>query len=130
MNIHATLPDIDRDIRQEPRRAKGPNPGAEPDAKTRTSARKVAQEFEAMFTGMMLKSMRSTSGPDKLTGGGRGEEVFQSLLDQEYATAISQQGSMGLAQVIEKQLLDDARRQAASAARRTAKDKAGIIEGE
>ncbi len=107
----------------EMRRASTRNPGVELDAKTRASARKVAREFEAMFTGMMLKSMRSTSGPDKLTGGGRGEEVFQSMLDQEYATAISQQGSVGLAQTIEKQLLDDARRQASAAARRISSDK-------
>lgn len=130
MDIQATQPEMNRGIEQELRRAKTLNPGVEPDAKTRASARKVAREFEAMFTGMMLKSMRSTSGPDKLTGGGRGEEVFQSLLDQEYATAISQQGSIGLAQTIEKQLLEDARRQAASAARRMSKDNAGIREGE
>jgi peptidoglycan hydrolase FlgJ len=123
MDIKAVSPDLNIGIEQDRRRVKTLNPGFEPDAKTRSSARKVAREFEAMFTGMMLKSMRSTSGPDKLTGGGRGEEVFQSLLDQEYAIAISQQGNMGLAQTIEKQLLEDARRQAASAARRNATDK-------
>jgi len=123
MDIKAALPDMNRGIDQELHGAKRRNPGVEPDAKTRASARKVAREFEAMFTGMMLKSMRSTSGPDKLTGGGRGEEVFQSMLDQEYATAISQQGSVGLAQTIEKQLLDDARRQASAAARRISSDK-------
>lgn len=123
MDIKAAQPDMNRGIEQDLRRAKTRNTGAEPDAKTRASARKVAREFEAMFTGMMLKSMRSTSGPDKLTGGGRGEEVFQSMLDQEYATAISQQGSVGLAQTIEKQLLDDARRQASAAARRISSDK-------
>jgi flagellar protein FlgJ len=92
--------------------------GAELDAKTRASAHKVATEFEAMFAGMMLKSMRSSTTPDKLTGGGKGEDVFQSLLDQEYATAIAQQGSLGIAKTIEKQLLDDERRKAAASARR------------
>lgn len=88
------------------------------DAKTRASAHKVATEFEAMFAGMMLKSMRSSVAPDKLTGGGRGEEIFQSMLDQEYASAIARQGSLGIAQTIEQQLLEDARRQGAAAARR------------
>ncbi|GLI38474.1 rod-binding protein [Geobacter hydrogenophilus] len=70
------------------------------------AARKVAQEFEAMFVGMMLKSMRDTVGKDKLTGGGKGEEMFQSMLDQEYATAIAtSQGGIGLAAMIEKQLV-------------------------
>lgn len=70
------------------------------------AARKVAQEFEAMFVGMMLKSMRETVGKDKLTGGGKGEEMFQSMLDQEYSTAIAtSQGGIGLAAMIEKQLV-------------------------
>ncbi|MBT0663945.1 rod-binding protein [Geobacter pelophilus] len=95
--------------------------GVEPDAKTRASAKKVATEFEAMFAGMMLKSMRSSLSPNKLTGGGHGEEVFQSMLDQEYASAIAKQGSLGIGSTIEKQLLEDARRQ--GAARRNASGK-------
>jgi len=69
-------------------------------------ARTVAREFEAMFVGMMLKSMRDTVGKNELTGGGKGEEIFQSMLDQEYATAIAtSQGGVGLAAMIEKQLV-------------------------
>jgi len=66
--------------------------------------KKVSREFEALFVGMMLKSMRATVGRDELTGGGHGEEVYRSLLDQEYATAIAQQGSLGLGRLIEQQL--------------------------
>lgn len=76
-------------------RAKGTDPAA---------AKKVAREFEAMFVNMMLKSMRDTVGKDKLTGGGHGEETFRSLLDQEYATAAAKSGTLGLSQMIEKQL--------------------------
>lgn len=73
------------------------------------AARKVAREFEAMFVGMMLKSMRDTVGKNELTGGGKGEEIFQSMLDQEYATAIAtSQGGIGLAAMIEKQLVREA----------------------
>ena len=67
-------------------------------------AKKVAQEFEAMFVGMMLKSMRETVGKDKLTGGGHGEETFRSLLDQEYAATASRNGGVGLAKMIEQEL--------------------------
>lgn len=73
------------------------------------AARKVAQEFEAMFVGMMLKSMRDTVGKNELTGGGKGEEIFQSMLDQEYAAAIAtSQGGIGLAAMIERQLVREA----------------------
>ncbi|GFO70863.1 hypothetical protein GMLC_44420 [Geomonas limicola] len=66
--------------------------------------KKVAQEFEAMFVGMMLKSMRETVGQDKLTGGGRAEETFRSMLDQEYATEATKSGGIGLAKLLEKEL--------------------------
>lgn len=87
------------------------------------AARKVAGEFEAMFVGMMIKSMRDTVGKNELTGGGKGEEIFQSMLDQEYATAIAtSQGGIGLAAMIEKQLVEDA-------ARRTEKTSISVSKG-
>jgi len=75
-------------------------------AARKAEIRKVATEFQSLFVEMMLKSMRETVGQDKLTGGGHGEEVYNSLLDREYADAISRQGNLGLADMIEKQLLE------------------------
>uniref|UniRef100_C6E7J9 Rod binding protein-like protein n=1 Tax=Geobacter sp. (strain M21) TaxID=443144 RepID=C6E7J9_GEOSM len=71
---------------------------------TPAQVRKVANEFEAMFVAMMLKSMRETVGKDSLTGGGRGEETFRSLLDQEYASTAVAGGGIGLARTLEKEL--------------------------
>jgi len=67
--------------------------------------RKVAVEFQSLFVEMMLKSMRETVNKEKLTGGGHGEEVYGSLLDREYATAISRRGNIGLAEMIEQQMI-------------------------
>jgi flagellar protein FlgJ len=72
--------------------------------KKSASAAKVAKEFEALFVGMMLKGMRETVGTNSITGGGKGEEVYRSLLDQEYANVIAENGSLGLATMLEKQL--------------------------
>lgn len=72
--------------------------------KESAQARKVAQEFEALFVGMMLKSMRETTGKDTLTGGGHGEDTYRSLLDDEYAKTIASHGGIGLAEAIERQL--------------------------
>jgi flagellar protein FlgJ len=92
----------------------------------RMAAKKVAREFEAVFVGMMLKSMRDTVGKDELTGGGRGEEIFRSMLDQEYATACAASGGLGLAPLIEQQLLPrEARPPAVPATRPEADDKKG-----
>lgn len=81
--------------------------GAAMSEKEKTAAKKVAREFEALFAGMMIKSMRETVGKDKLTGGGHGEEVYQSFLDQEYASSMAAHGGLGLARVIERQLIHD-----------------------
>jgi len=105
-------PDLTAGVEQNFKKKEVLKPGAELDEKTRASARKVSREFEAVFTGFMLKSMRETVGKDTLTGGGRGEEVYRSLLDQEYALTVAQQGSLGLANTIEKQILEDASRRA------------------
>ena len=72
----------------------------------RKELKKIAQDFESLFTGMMLKSMRATVAEDKLTGGGKAEETYRSMLDQEYATAASKRGgSNSLASMVEKELL-------------------------
>lgn len=77
------------------------------------AAKKVAKEFEALFVGMMLKSMRETIGKDELTNGGHGEEVYRSMLDQEYARSLTEHGGVGLTAMLERQLgesaSDDAR---------------------
>lgn len=72
----------------------------------RKQLKKISQDFEAMFTGLMLKSMRATVPEDTLTGGGKAEETFRSMLDQEYAAAASKRGGSGsIAAMVEKELL-------------------------
>jgi flagellar protein FlgJ len=73
--------------------------------KDRLAAKKVARDFESMFIGIMFKSMRETVGKDSLTGGGHGEEMYRSMLDQEYAKAAGEGQGLGLAGIIEKELL-------------------------
>ncbi len=73
--------------------------------KQRQQAKKVAQDFEGLFIGMMLKSMRETVGKDKLTDGGHGEEIYRSMLDQEYVDATVKRGGFGLARHIEKDIV-------------------------
>jgi flagellar protein FlgJ len=74
--------------------------------KQRIQAKKVSRDFEALIVGMMLKSMRETVGKDKLTGGGHGEEIYRSMLDQEYADAsVKRGGGLGLAKIIEKDII-------------------------
>lgn len=72
----------------------------------RGKLKKISQDFEALFVGMMLKSMRDTVPEDKLTGGGRAEETYRYLLDQEYATQAARRGGANsIAAMVEKELL-------------------------
>lgn len=63
----------------------------------------AAQQFEALFLQMMLKSMRDASPSD---GPFDSEQtrMYQSMLDQQMAQVMAAKGSTGLAAVIEKQL--------------------------
>src|SRR5689334_5486364 len=101
MEIKATIPPASLPAGLDEQSLKVAQKSAEKD---KQAAGKVAKEFESLFVGMMLKSMRETVGKDKLAGGGHGEEAYQSLLDQEYAKAVAASGSLGLARTIEKQL--------------------------
>ena len=73
--------------------------------KQRQQAKKVSQDFEGLFVGMMMKSMRETAGKDELTGGGHGEDVYRSMLDQQYTDAAVKRGGFGLAKQIEKEII-------------------------
>jgi flagellar protein FlgJ len=81
--------------------------------KQRQLAKKVSQDFEGLFVGMMMKSMRATVGKDTLTGGGHGEDVYRSMLDQQYADAsVKRGGGLGLAKIIEKDIIRQESRKA------------------
>jgi len=107
MNSELTIPPTtlvqDRQAEQLGARAKV---AKEPlsDAK-RKELKKISQDFESLFVGMMLKSMRATVQEDRVTGGGRAEQTYRELLDQEYAKAASKRGGRGIASMVEKELL-------------------------
>jgi len=73
--------------------------------KQRQQAKKVSQDFEGLFIGMMMKTMRETVAKDKVTGGGHGEEVYRSMLDEQYVAATVKRGGFGLAKQIEKDII-------------------------
>lgn len=69
------------------------------------AARKTASEFEAMFLTQMLQHMSAGIKTDGPFGGGQGEEMFRSLLNQEYAGALSRRGGIGIADSVYRQIL-------------------------
>ena len=65
----------------------------------------AAKEYESIFISQFLGSMFSGIQSDTLTGGGQGEEMFRSLMINEYAKGIEQQGGFGMAAQMKAELL-------------------------
>ena len=69
------------------------------------AVKKAAKDFEAMFMSSMLESMTAGVKPDKMFGGGQGEQMYRSMLNQEYGKAIASTGTLGIADAIEREML-------------------------
>jgi flagellar protein FlgJ len=63
----------------------------------------AAQQFEAVFLQMVLKSMRDATPHEGLFDSDQ-TRMYESLLDQQLAQVLSAKGGTGLAEMIEKQL--------------------------
>jgi flagellar protein FlgJ len=68
-----------------------------------SAVRKVAQQFESMFTRMMLKSMRDTVGTDPIFGSDQ-EKMYQGMYDDQLALQMSKGKGLGLADMLVRQL--------------------------
>lgn len=69
------------------------------------SARKAAEDFESVFLTSMLESMFEGVKTDGPFGGGSSEKTYRSLLINEYAKQISQNGGLGIADQITRDLI-------------------------
>ena len=70
------------------------------------AAKKVGQQFEGVLMSQMLNDMFAGVKTDGMFGGGEGEEMFRSLMVDEYAKQITTQGGgLGLADVVTRELL-------------------------
>lgn len=67
--------------------------------------RKAANEFETQFLSQMLTPMFETIETDPMFGGGHGEEMFRSLLVNEYGKQMSTRGGFGIADSVYRELL-------------------------
>ncbi|HSZ74379.1 MAG TPA: rod-binding protein [Rhizomicrobium sp.] len=72
---------------------------------TIAAAKKAAQQFESVFVSEFLGSMFEGISTDGPFGGGQGEEMFRSLMLDQYGKEIVARGGFGLSASITKQLL-------------------------
>ena len=67
--------------------------------------RQAAEDFEAVYLAQMLAPMFETLSTDGMFGGGSGEDIYRSLMVQEYGKAIARSGGIGIADQVERELL-------------------------
>lgn len=67
--------------------------------------RKAARDLEAVFVSQMMQHMFSGIETDGLFGGGAGEQMFRSLLVEEYGKQTAQSGGLGLADAMMREML-------------------------
>ncbi|MHA1158704.1 MAG: rod-binding protein [Alphaproteobacteria bacterium] len=72
---------------------------------TDEAVRRAAEEFEAVFIAQMLAPMFEGLETDELFGGGAGEDVYRSILVEEYGKSIARAGGIGLSDVIQREIL-------------------------
>lgn len=72
--------------------------------KSKDKVANLSREFESIFMNQMLKAMRQTVPKNNLINGGHAEEIYSSLLDEEFSRrmAYTQQG--GISQALASQL--------------------------
>jgi Rod binding domain-containing protein len=68
-------------------------------------ARKVSQEYEAVFLTQMLQPMFAKIKAEEPFGGGSGSDIWRSMQVEEFGKAMARSGSIGLADSIYQQII-------------------------
>lgn len=75
------------------------------DAKNMHQARKIAQDFEAVFLGQMLQPMFQNIETAEPFGGGSSEKMWKAMQVEEYGKAIAKSGGIGLADAVFREII-------------------------
>jgi Rod binding domain-containing protein len=76
-----------------------------PSASNNQDLRKAAEQFTGVFMSQMFGHMFEGMSTDKMFGGGQGEEMFRSVLTDEYGKAAAKQNVGGMTDKIMHALL-------------------------
>lgn len=73
--------------------------------KTKTEIHEAAKQFESVFINEMFSYMTEGLPTDGPFGGGNGEAMMRSMLDEQYAKSMTAQGGVGIADNVYRELL-------------------------
>ena len=81
-----------------------------PTTKDNQKLKQACQDFEAVFMGFMLKGMRKTVSKSEIDSS-KEEEMFTDMMDDEICKSASKTSSIGIADMLYKQLSGDTRKE-------------------
>lgn len=76
-----------------------------PKTKDIEQLRKTAQDFEAIYLSQMLKPMFEGIKADAPFGGGHAEDMYRSLMVDEYGKSLAKSGGVGIADQVMREML-------------------------
>jgi flagellar protein FlgJ len=85
--------------------ANGSQTKTQPGGIDEKSVRTTAESFESFFVGQMLEYMTEGMKPDEEFGGGHAEEMWRSMMNQEYGKQIVKSGGLGIANQVMASML-------------------------
>jgi peptidoglycan hydrolase FlgJ len=77
--------------------------------------KETCQDMESVFLSYLMKSMRETVQKSDLFGSSEGEDMFQSMMDDEICKSASRTSSTGIADMLYRQLSQDIEKQQSTA---------------
>jgi flagellar protein FlgJ len=69
-----------------------------------SATKKAAKDFESVFISEFLGSMFEGIQTDGMFGGGQGEQIFRSMMIEQYGKQIAGQGGFGIADAVTRSL--------------------------
>jgi Rod binding domain-containing protein len=66
----------------------------------------AAKQFEGIFISQMMSHMFEGTEADPMFGGGQGEDMFHSLLVQEYGKQMAQGQGIGISSQLQKMMIE------------------------
>ncbi|MEE8483782.1 MAG: rod-binding protein [Nitrospinota bacterium] len=66
--------------------------------------KKLSVEFESIFLKEVVKAMRKTVPKNDYLNGGNAEEIYKSMMDDQMAQSMAENGSSGIAQAVYNKL--------------------------
>lgn len=71
----------------------------------RAKARQAAEDFEAVFLAQMVSHMFSGIKTNKMFGGGASEDIYRTMMAQEYGKTLAKSGGIGIADQVMREII-------------------------